>query len=132
MTNFKHILAALFLGSAMLTLPACSTISNALHQPAVATLDEKALITSEIAYSFVLQTTLDATQAGAISPAEARQVLPVLQAAQAAATKARAAYDAGNSLDGAIATQDLIGQIAAVTNLLEQFGVLHRNPAPAA
>lgn len=131
MKLLKSIALAALFGVAAISMPACSTIARITNHQSVATYDEKALITAELAYSFVLGTALDAAHSGAINAQQAQQLLPILQQAQANAQRARAAYDAGNSLDASIATQDLIGEIAAVTNLLTQFGVLHPQPASA-
>lgn len=127
MTKFKSILAAVALAAFAVGASGCSTIGRLTSNEQVATYDERALITAELAYGFLLTAVNQAAALGMVGEEEAAQILPVLQSTQAAVVRARAVYDAGNAADAALATQDAIAQVAALTALLEQLGVIRRN-----
>jgi len=129
----KRIFSALGLALALLAVPAlsaCSTLSRLTSSESVATYDEKALITVELAYSFVLRTVNDAAAIGAIDQSTAAQILPVLVQTDTAVRRARALYDSGNAADAALATQDAVAQVAALTTLLQQLSILRRAGSP--
>lgn len=129
MTKLK-VFRAIGLALAVFALPVavsgCATLARVTGNEQAATYDEKALISAELAYSFVLQTVSAAAATGALDADEARQIAPVIDQAQAAIVRARAAYRAGNSLEASVATRDVIAQVAAATALLEAFGLLRR------
>jgi hypothetical protein len=128
MTKFKAILAALLIGTLAVPVSGCATFARLSGQEQTATYDEKALITVELAYSFILTVVNGQAAAGQITPEQAERILPVLQRTDAAVRRARAVYDAGNAADAALATQDAVAQVAAVTQLLTELGVLRRAP----
>lgn len=111
---------------APIALGGCTTIGKLFSNEQTETYDEKALITAELAYSFVLGTTMTAAQTGALDAEEAAQIRPIIEQANLAILRARAAYAAGERLDASIATRDLVGQVAAAVALLEQFGLLQQ------
>lgn len=130
MTKLKQIGRAIAMALAVLVLPVavsgCATFARITGQEQAATYDEKALISAELAYSFVLQTVIRAAQAGALDAEQATEADRLITAAQEAIVRARRAYAAGNDLDGALATQDVVTQVAALTALLEAAGLLRR------
>jgi|GEM_PF-3196946 len=105
----------------------CSTLGRLTGQEQTATYDEKALITVELAYGFVLSSVITANAAGAIDEDEAARIIPVLDRAQAAVVRARALYDAGQALDSSIETRNAVEQVAALTTLLIELGIVSRN-----
>lgn len=128
MTKFyKSIALAFALCFSAVGVSACSTIGNAIGNEDAAVYDEKAQITVELAYSFVLTSVISANNAGAITPAQARELAPQLEQAQASVLRARALYDAGNAVDASFATQDAVAKVAAITNLLVTLGVISPN-----
>lgn len=126
MKNFFRSIALALGLLACFPIAACSTLGNLTGQSQAATYDEKALITVELAYSFILTVVNGQAAAGQITPEQAARILPVLEQTDAAVRRARAVYDAGNAVDSALATQDAVAQVAAVTQLLTELGVLRR------
>lgn len=125
MKMFRTFALALAL-AAIVPLASCATFARVSGQEQAATYDERALVTVELAYSFVLSTVTAAAQAGAFDRDEAAQVEAALVRVNAVVVRARALYDAGNAVDAAVATRDAVAQVAAFTALLEQLGVLKR------
>lgn len=125
--KMKAILAALALALTAPALAGCSTIATWTQSEQVATYDERALLTVELAYSFLLTVVLQADQMGAVSAGDAARILPVLEQVQAAVQRARSLYDAGNAVDAAVATQDAVAQITSLTALLQELGLVRRN-----
>lgn len=114
------------LALALIATPAVSACASFGGVASVQTADEKALITAEVAYSFLLGTVTDMANAGALTADQARQIQPVLARADQAMRHARDLYDAGNAAQAALATNDAVAQVAALTALLQQLGVIHR------
>lgn len=127
MTRLKSIVAAFAVAAFAVTASGCSTLGRVSGNEQAATYDEKALVTVELAYGFVLNTLRQADAAGAISREQAAHIIPALQRTQAAVARARALYDAGQALDASIATQDAVAQVAAMTTLLVELGLMRRS-----
>ncbi len=123
---FRGIALALAVLALPVAVSGCATLARITGQEQAATYDEKALVSAELAYSFALQTTIAAVQSGALDAEQRAEADRLFTAAQAAIVRARTAYAAGNSLDGSLATRDVIAQVAAVTALLEAAGILRR------
>lgn len=119
---------ALALGLALAApVAGCASLAARVGNEQLATYDEKALLTAEIAYDGVLTTLQAANAAGAITPERARVILPLLQRAQAALQAARRAYDANQQAEAALATGDAISAVGAVVDALVEFGILRRS-----
>lgn len=125
--KIKSILAAVALAAFAVGASGCASLGRVIGNEQAATYDEKALITVELAYGFVLSSVLTANAAGAIDEDEAARIIPVLDRAQAAVVRARALYDAGQALDSSIETRNAVEQVAALTTLLIELGVVSRN-----
>lgn len=127
MKNFLRAAGiALALAIAAPVLSGCAYLSRATNNEQVSTYDERALLTVELAYSFVLTVVNNAAAVGAVDQPTAERLLPALAQADAAVRRARALYDAGNTAEAALATQDAVAQVAALTALLEAAGLLRR------
>ena len=122
----RKMFMALMIVLLPMSVAGCSTIAAVTGQSSVATLDEKALLTAEIGFGAVVDTIMAADQNHMITPARAAQIIPLLREARTSLETARAAYDAGNAVDAARATNDATAQIGALVQLLVAAGIITR------
>ena len=120
----KNMLAALAVMAGAFTMTGCATIAAQSGNGEIATYDERALLTAEVAYGAALQGIINADAAGLISPEMAEKLIPHVQAAQAAVTKARALYDANSFAEAASASDSAVLQVAALLQILIDVGLL--------
>ena len=120
----KQILAALALGVGFLTMTGCATIAARSGQEQVATYDERALLTAEVAYGVALESIATADAFGLITPEVAQAILPKLEVAQAAIERARSLYDANLLIEAGSASDSAVLQVAALLQVLIDAGII--------
>lgn len=121
----KKLLTALAIVLMPLSVTGCATIAAQSGQEEIATYDERALLTAEVAYGVALTAIGNADSIGLITPEVAATLLPKVEAAQAAIDKARALYDANRLVEAGSASDSAVLQVAAVLQLLIDVGILH-------
>lgn len=125
MKRFVALVAAFFLIA--VPLSSCTTFGQLTNNPQAATYDERALVTVELSYEFLLNGIGQAVSVGAINQERAQIILPRLRQLNAAIVEARRLYDAGERVDAAAATRNAVVLVSEITNLLVEYGVLVRS-----
>jgi hypothetical protein len=120
----KKLITALAVIAMPFAVTGCATIAAQSGKDEVATYDERALLTAEFAYGAALEGIATANTFGLISPEVATEILPKLESAQAAITKARALYDANRLVEAASASDSAALQVAILLQLLIDAGVI--------
>jgi hypothetical protein len=121
----KKLLAAFAVMLMPLAATGCATIAATSEtSEAVATADERALLTAEIAFGAALSGIDKADALGLITPEVAEKLLPLVEDAQKSISQARALYDAGLFLQANSASESAILRVAAVLQILIDMGVI--------
>lgn len=123
---FRAVLAALAIALAA-PVAGCASLAGLSGQQELAVADEKALIAAELAFDGALSAVIAADRAGLLTPERAAAILPALNEARAAILAARAAYDANQEVESAIATRDAVRAVSVLAGLLVDLGVIERN-----
>lgn len=116
----------LFLALALLAaVPAagCAQLAGLSKNEQIATFDEKAMLLVENGYAVALDVVETAALSGLIKPGLAAQLGPVLDKAEAAVNKARAAYAQGVALEQSAATAQAFAAVAQLTDALRAAGL---------
>lgn len=106
------------------SLAGCAQLAAATKNEQVATYDEKALFALEVSYDLVLSAIGRADAAGFIDKPTADKIVPILEKTQAAIVRARAAYDAGQALEGSASTAAVFAAISELTSALRDAGLV--------
>lgn len=120
----KKLFAALAIMLMPMAVTGCATIAAQSGNESIATADERAILTAEIAYGAALDGVLAAYAAGLVSEELDAAMLPKIVAAQAAIEKARALYDANRFGEAAHASNSAILQVATLLQLLIDAGII--------
>jgi len=120
----KKLLAALAIMVMPFAVTGCATIAAQSGQEEIATYDERALLTAEVAYGVALDSIVAADAFGLITPEVAEKLLPAVEEANAAITKARALYDANRLVEAGAASNSAVLQVASLLQLLIDAGVV--------
>ena len=127
MRNFFRALAVgLLLLAGAPALAGCAALASLSGQSQLATADEKALIAAELAFSAATDALRAADTAGLITPEKAAQLIPVYRSAYAALLRARQLYDANQTAEAAIATNDAVTAVTTLAGLLAELGIIQR------
>ena len=126
MRFFRQIFLAVALLFAPAALAGCASLAGGTGQQELALVDEKALITAELAFDGAVSTIIATDRAGLLTPERAAQVRPALNEARAAILRARAAYDANLEAEAAIATGDAVRAVSILAGLLVDLGLIER------
>lgn len=116
----RKLLAAL----AVLAMPltGCATVAAVSGQEQIVTYDERALLTAEVSFGTALDAIAAANTISAITPDQAKALLPKVEKAKAALDKARTLYDANRTAEGE--TGSAVLAVAALLQTLIELGVL--------
>lgn len=120
----KKLFAALAVMLMPMAVTGCTTIAAQSGNESIATADERALLTAEIAYGVALDGILAADAVGLFTDELDAAVLPKIVAAQAAIEKARALYDANRFVEAGQASNSAILQVAVLLQLLIDAGII--------
>lgn len=120
----KKLFAALAVMLMPMAVTGCATVAAQSGNESIATADERALLTAEIAYGVALDGILAADSAGLFTEELDAAVLPKIVAAQAAIEKARALYDANRLVEAGQASNSAILQVATLLQLLIDAGII--------
>lgn len=104
----------------------CAYLAQVSGQSQVATADEKTLIAAELAFDGALSAIIAADRAGLLTAERATAIRPVLNEARSAILAARAAYDANQEAEAAIATGDAVRAVSVLAGLLVDLGLIER------
>jgi len=108
------------------SLASCASLAGRTGQQELAVADEKALIAAELAFDGALSAIIATDQAGLLTAERAEQIRPALNNARAAILAARAAYDANQEAEAAIATGDAVRAVSILAGLLVDLGLIER------
>jgi hypothetical protein len=116
----RKLLAAL----AVLAMPlaGCATVAAVSGQEEIAKYDERALLTAEVSFNTALEAISQATTIGAVTPAQAKALVPKVENAKKALDRARTLYDANRSAEGE--TGGAVLAVAALLQNLIELGVI--------
>ena len=120
----KKLLAVFSLGACFIFMTGCATTAAQTGQEQVAIADERALLTAEIAYGVALDSISTADALGLITPEAATQIVPYLEASQAAIDRARMLYDTNLLLEAGMAGNSAVIKVATLLQLLIDLGVI--------
>lgn len=121
-------LGAAFLGAMLIAAPmgatGCAQLAALTKNEQVATYDEKAQISVEALFGFVLDQTKAAADAGVLNADQAKTVAGLLIDAKAAVDKARALYDKGQAVEASPETAAAFDAVNKVIAALVAAGAI--------
>lgn len=123
--RFRALALALAL-VAVAPVAGCASLASLSGQQELAVADEKALMAAELAFDGALSAIQAADAAGLITRENAPAIRNALHEARNSILVARAAYDANEQAEAAIATNNAVGAVAILAGLLVDLGIIER------